>query len=439
MPSVADVLRQYGPEYLRRYGATMPAEHKKVLQAIMACRTGELGTVLYQCASCGHTHALGRSCGNRHCPSCQQDKTKAWLQTQTDRLLPCPYFLLTFTVPAGLRGWIRSHQRLAYATLFEASSAAIKVLAADPKYVGAADCGFFGVLHTWGRALDYHPHVHYVVPGGGLSRDGQEWLPSQAHFFVPVRALSIIFRAKFRDALDRAGVLAEVDPAVWRHDWVVHSQAVGDGRASLKYLAPYVFRVAITDRRIVSCDQGKVTFSYRKSGSNRWRKMTVEGSEFVRRFLQHVLPSGCQKVRHYGFFSAHSGVALELVRWLITVCLGLVFVLRSQVLREAAGADRPEIRCVVCGGPVRVVGFAPNTSAIPFDTSETMIPGSPAPGLFRSTSANRRRSRVRAAVAQRRFEGSPRPTNAPASGPTERFPVRAGRVATPLQHRPLGS
>ena len=152
---------------------------------------------------------------------------------------------------------MRRHQRIAYAALFEASSAAIKTLAANPKYVGAARCGFFGVLHTWGRTLEYHPHVHYVVPGGGLSEDGIQWLPSRADFFVPVRALSILFRAKFRDALERAGLLGEIDPAVWRQDWVVHSQAVGDGRASLKYLAPYVFRVAISDRRIVSCDDGK--------------------------------------------------------------------------------------------------------------------------------------------------------------------------------------
>jgi hypothetical protein len=247
MPSVADALRRHGPDYLERFGATMPAEHKKVLRAIMACRTGQLGTVLYECTSCGRTHAMGRSCGNRHCPTCQQDKTKAWLETQTGRLLPCPYFLLTFTVPAALRAWIRSHQRIAYAALFEASSEAIKTLAANPKHVGAATCGFFGVLHTWGRSLDYHPHVHYVVPGGGLGADGSQWLPSHPHFFVPVRALSTVFRAKFRDALARAGVLAQVDAAVWRQDWVVHSQAVGDGRASLQYLAPYVFRVAISD------------------------------------------------------------------------------------------------------------------------------------------------------------------------------------------------
>jgi hypothetical protein len=367
VPTVADVLRQYGPEYLERFGATMPAEHKKVLKTVMACRTGELGMVFYEWTSCGRTHAMGRSCGNRHCPSCQQDKTKAWLEAQTDRLLPCPYFLLTFTVPAALRGRIRGHQRIAYAALFEASSEAIKTLVANPRYVGAAEAGFFGVLHTWGRTLEYHPHVHYVVPGGGLGADGTQWLPSHAHFFVPVHALSNLVRAKFRDALDRAGVLAQVDPAVWLPDWVVHSQAVGDGRASLKYLAPYVFRVAIGDRRIVSCADGKVTYSYRKSGSNRWRKMTVDGPEFVRRFLQHVLPTGFQKVRHYGFLSPNSRRSLDLVRWLIALYQGLIFVLRGHLPQQTLA--RPRIRCAVCGGPMIVVAFVPNTAPVLFDTS----------------------------------------------------------------------
>jgi hypothetical protein len=158
MPTVADVMRRYGPAYLEQFGATMPAEHKKVLNAIMACRSDKLGTALYMCMSCGHWHVMGQSCGNRHCPTCQQDKTRAWLETQTDRLLPCPYFLLTFTAPAALCEVMRSHQRVAYAAHFDASSQAIKDVAADPKHIGAARCGLFGVLHIWGRTLEYHPH-----------------------------------------------------------------------------------------------------------------------------------------------------------------------------------------------------------------------------------------------------------------------------------------
>jgi hypothetical protein len=367
MPTVADVMRRHGTAYLERFGAAVPAQHNKVLQTIMACRTGQLGTVVYHCISCGHHHFMGRSCGNRHCPTCQQDKTRAWLETQTNRLLPCPYFLLTFTVPAALRAWIRTHQRIAYAALFEASSEAIKTLATDPQYVGTARCGFFGVLHTWGRTLDYHSHVHYVVPGGGISADGRTWLPSRRHFFVPVRALSILFRAKFRDALAPAGLLTDVDPAVWRQDWVVHSQAVGNGRASLKYLAPYVFRVAISDRRIVSCDDASVTFSYRKSGSNRWRRMTLDPPEFLRRFLQHVLPTGFQKVRHYGFLSPNSRVSLDLVRWLIALYQKVLFVLRGQLPQDTPA--RPGIRCAHCGAAMRILFRFDSVESVYFDTS----------------------------------------------------------------------
>lgn len=378
MPTVADVLRRYGDEYLERFGATMPTEHKKVLQAISACRTGQLGTVFFACVSCGRTHAMGRSCGNRHCPTCQQDKTKTWLQTQIDRLLPCPYFLLTFTLPAELRLFVRSNQRACYAALFEASSAAIKLLAADSKFVGTKSPGFFGVLHTWGRTLEYHPHIHYVVPGGGVSDDGSKWLPSRADFFVPVRALSKIFRAKFRDAMRRTGLHSQIDPRVWNQAWVVHSQAVGDGRASLQYLAPYVFRVAISDRRILSIEDtpdgtGRVTFSYRKSGSNRWRKMTVDAPEFIRRFLQHVLPTGFHKVRHYGFLSPNTRLSIEAVRWLVSLTYGLVFMLMSRPL--IATIIPPKVRCAECGGPMHVVAFVrppmfgPANPCVSFDTS----------------------------------------------------------------------
>lgn len=367
MPTVADVLRRYGGEYLEQFAATMPGEHKKVLRAITACRTGALGTVLYACESCGRTHTVGRSCGNRHCPTCQQEKARAWLEKQIDRLLPCPYFLVTFTLPAELRALARSDQRVVYAALFEASSEALRVLAADPKFIGTDRLGFLGVLHTWGRTLDYHPHVHYVVPGGGLSADGSCWLPSRADFLVPVRALSIVFRAKFRDILKREGLLNLADPAVWRRDWVVHSQAAGDGRASLCYLAPYVFRVAIGDRRIVSCDDGKVTFTYRRVGSNRPRTMTLEALEFLRRFLQHVLPAGFQKVRHYGFLSPNSGTTLEEVRWLITLHNGAVFTLLAML--TAPPVEPPAPRCPGCGGLMRCLGFATAPAPAVFDTS----------------------------------------------------------------------
>lgn len=368
MPTVAEVVRRYGPAYLQRFGATMPAAHRKVLRDIAACRTGALGTVLYRCEDCGRMHALGRSCGNRHCPSCQRDKAEAWLEAQIDRLLPCPYFLVTFTLPSGLREVARHHQRVAYSALFEASSESLRDLAADPKYLGTDRLGFFGVLHTWGRTLEYHPHVHYVVPGGGLNADGSRWLPSRTDFLVPVKALSIRFRAKFRDALARAGLREQVAPSVWRQDWVVHCQAAGDGRESLRYLAPYVFRVAIGDHRIVSCDDGQVTFTYRKVGSKRRRKLTLDASEFLRRFLQHVLPSGFPKVRYYGFLSPASGVAADLVRWLIALWAGLTYHLQAR-RAEKPLAPTPSPGCPICGGAMVRWGFAPASVPVVFDTS----------------------------------------------------------------------
>ncbi len=369
MPSVADVVRRHGPEYLRRFGGRMPASHAKVLRAIAGCRTGALGTVLYRCADCGKIHAVGRSCGNRHCPSCQRDKAEAWLTKQADRLLPCPYFLVTFTLPAELRDVARSHQRAVYGALFDASSAALRAVMADAKFLGAARTGFFGVLHTWGRALEYHPHVHYVVPGGGLDAQGERWVASRPGFLVPVRALSTVFRAKFRDALRDAGLLDGIEPSAWRRDWVVHCEPTGDGRRSLRYLAPYVFRVAIGDHRIVECEDGHVTFRYRKVGSNRARRMTLDAMEFLRRFLEHVLPTGFAKVRHYGFLSPSAAVSLELVRRLIGAWLGEVSAAGSG--RSGSPSSAPSVgpTCPSCGGRLVRLGFEPAVGVAVFDTS----------------------------------------------------------------------
>jgi hypothetical protein len=368
MPSLAEVVRRYGPAHLARFGAAVPLQHRKVLRAIAACRTGELGTVVYACSSCGHHHRTGQSCGNRHCPTCQHHRTQSWLQRQMERLLPCPYFLITFTLPTELRRFVRSHQRLCYGVLFDASSSAIRDLAANPKWVGTPHAGFFGVLHTWGRTLEYHPHIHYVVPGGGPSADGSVWMPPRADFFVPDKALSKLYRARFRDTMRAAGLLDQIDPMAWGKDWVVKTVAVGDGRAALKYLAAYVFRVAIGDHRILSCEDGFVTFSYRKSGSRRQRRMRLDATEFLRRFLQHVLPSGFQKVRHYGFLSPRSRSRFEAVRWLATLHAGEPFVLRA--LASDPPTNSPiQPHCADCGGELHVLAVLRRRGRALFDTS----------------------------------------------------------------------
>jgi hypothetical protein len=368
VPSLAEVVRRYAGAYLARFGDAVPREHRKVLGAIAACRTGELGHTVYACSSCGHHHRTAQSCGNRHCPTCQHHKSQQWLQDQQQRLLPCPYFLLTFTLPAELRRFVRQNQRLGYGALFAASSSAIKSLTANRKWVGTPQPGFFGVLHTWGRTLAYHPHIHYVVPGGGPNADGSAWMPSRPDFLVPERALSRICRARFRDAMRAAGLLRNINPVVWTQDWVVDIQAVGDGRAALKYLAAYVFRVAIGDPRILCVDDGHVTFSYRKSGSRRWRRMRLEATEFLRRFLQHVLPSGFQKVRHYGYLSPRSRRRFEAVRWLAASHAGQPFVLRA--LPSTAPAQSPfRPHCSDCGGELYLVAVLRRRGRALFDTS----------------------------------------------------------------------
>lgn len=303
MNLIQELFRTHGPRYLERFGTAMPTIHRTVIEALMSCRTEANGCVLYQCEGCGEPHVLPRCCGNRHCPGCQQHKGYAWLAHQLERQLPTHYFMLTFTVPEALRAFLRAHQRAGYGALFEASAGAIKKLAPDPQYIGADTPGFFGVLHTWGRALQYHPHIHYVVPGGGFDSHTRRWHGSSPGFYLPVPALSIIFRAKFRDAMREAGLLGEIPPEVWAIDWNVNCQAVGEAEASLRYLARYVFKVAISESRIVSVDATHVRFHYRKVNSNRLRTMRLPIMEFMHRFLQHVLPRGFMKVRYYGFLS----------------------------------------------------------------------------------------------------------------------------------------
>lgn len=318
MPTLGDIVRRHGEEYLASHGPSVPIEHRRVLALLGACRTGELGRVRWHCDGCGRSHQTPRSCGNRHCPECQSSKNDRWLSEQSARRLDVPYFLLTFTLPEKLRPFVRSHQRISYAALFRAAAGALEKLARDPRFLGAARIGFTAVLHTWGRQMTYHPHLHVVVPAGGVSDDGAAWINSRGDFFVPVKALSKIFRAKFRDEMARASLLDQIDPEIWKEPFITDSRAVGDGESTLRYLSRYVFRVAISNARIVSLETGRVRFRWKKSGSRRWRTMELDALEFLRRFLQHVLPPGFQKVRHYGFLSPHSAVSLEEVRALVS-------------------------------------------------------------------------------------------------------------------------
>ena len=221
--------------------------------------------------------------------------------------------MLTVTLPSELRRVARSHQKQVYDLLFRTSAAAMQHLARDPRFVGG-QMGMVGVLHTWGRNLSYHPHIHYLVPGGGLATEGQTWLPARNSFLLPVKALSRIVRAKFRDALRQTSLFGLVPASVWRQVWVVHCQPVGNGLTALKYLAPYIFRVAISNNRILKLAHGNVTFRYRTTDTGKLQRCTLPAQEFIRRFLQHVLPRGFVKVRYYGFLSSGLRTRLAALR-----------------------------------------------------------------------------------------------------------------------------
>ncbi len=366
MPSVAEALRQHAERYLDLHAERMPSEHKRVLAAITRCRTGELGFLHYACRTCQRTHWVGRSCGNRHCPNCQADKTQVWLAKRTAQLLPVPYYLVTFTVPQALRRIVRANGRVCYQAIFDAGSETIRELASGPRFIGTDRLGFFGALHTWGRDFTvYHPHVHFVVPGGGVSEDGSRWQAGPANFLLPEKAASTVYRAKFRDAMREAGLLdaiASAAPDVWEQKWVVDVEPVGDGRAALKYLAPYVYRVAISNNRIQAVDESSVTYRFTPTGSQEPVTRRVSGEEFVRGFLQHTLPANFQRLRYYGFASQNSKLSIDWIRMLVWFSRGWCVLLGKHALPEPP--VKPPVRCAECGGEMQLVAITDGSGAL---------------------------------------------------------------------------
>lgn len=320
MVELAEIVRQAGEAYVRACGARMLPSHTRVLGDLRACRTSTLGGSLFACdQDCGHLEFFYHSCRNRHCPKCHRDRTRRWLAALLGRLLPCPYYFATFTLPAELRPLARSHQRVVYDLLLREAAGALQHLADDPRWVGAT-LGILAVLHTWARDLSYHPHVHLLVTAGGLTSDGHAWRkPAHARFLVPGYALSKIFRARVRDALARADLLDGLDPAIFRKPWTVHLQHAGDGRHTAEYLSRYVHRVALTNERIEAFDGQRVTFRYVNSRSHETRRLTLPVHAFLARFLQHVLPKGFPKIRSYGLLSTAATTRRERARHLLAL------------------------------------------------------------------------------------------------------------------------
>jgi hypothetical protein len=265
--------------------------------------------------------------------------------------------MVTFTLPDDLRAVARRHQKVIYNLLFRTSAAALQELAQDPRFVGG-QIGMVGVLHTWGRNLAYHPHIHYLVPGGGLAPDGQSWLSSRHNILVHVKPLSKLFRAKFRKALKKTGLFDLVPPATWAKNWVVHSKAVDNGEGALKYLAPYVFRVAISNNRILKLENDQVTFRYKDTATGKTRYCTLTAEEFIRRFLQHVLPKGFVKVRYYGLFAPGQRTRLNQARQLLGGDNPVQFLDEGQAKPAPGSEVRPQdrsIACPKCGQPMCLV------------------------------------------------------------------------------------
>lgn len=319
---VADIVRAHGEEFRRAHATSLSTAQKRVLRAIEACRTAALGGHRERCNQCGHERNAYNSCGNRHCPKCQSLARAQWLEKRQAELLPCQYFHVVFTLPESLAALALQNKRQLYDLLFRATAETLQSIAADPKRLGA-QIGFFCILHTWGQTLQAHPHLHCVVPGGGISLDGRRWVSCRRRFFLPVRVLSSRFRRLYLQYLERAyaqgklqfqGELQPLSEAqhfdrylapLRQKRWVVYAKPpCGGPERVLDYLGRYTHRVAISNHRLQSLQDGQVTFTYKDyKHEGQQKRMTLPADEFLRRFLLHVLPNGFQRIRHYGLLA----------------------------------------------------------------------------------------------------------------------------------------
>jgi hypothetical protein len=347
--SLAEVLRRHWPAYERKYRARLLPSHRRAVAAILSCRTPALGGQLYRC-DCGQEHYAYHSCNHRACPKCGQADATEWLNRQRRKLLPVPYYLVTFTVPAQLRRLIRSHQKTLYPLLLREAAYALLDVGRDHKDLGA-QLGLLAVLQTWTRDLRYHPHVHCVVPAGGLSSNRLRWVaPKRAGFFLPQAVLARRFRSRLHQALQAHPELAHLSPpAAWTRDWVVDVQPVGSGEPALKYLAAYVYRTALSAERIVADDGQTITFTYQDRKDHHTHAVQLPAEQFLHRFLQHVLPQRLQRVRHFGFLSSAAKT-----RWERVLCL-----LDWSPPPPAPPTALPPPLCPRCHKPMALIGLLP--------------------------------------------------------------------------------
>ena len=386
---VADVFRRYGPAYRQKHAASLSQAQRRVMSDIELCRTAALGGHLEECDCCGHPRPAYHSCRNRHCPKCQSLARAQWLEDRQAELLPVEYFHVVFTVPEEIAALAYQNKEVVYGILFRATAETLRTLAADPQHLGA-EIGFFAVLHSWGQNLLHHPHLHCVVPGGGLAPDGKRWIACRPGFFLPVNVLSCLFRRLFLDYLQAAFEQGQRhffsslerlrDPHAFAHylaplrqiDWVVHAKPpFGGPEQVLNYLGRYTHRVAISNNRLLDIEDGKITFRWKDYRHNdRPRVMTLEADEFIRRFLLHVLPDGFQRIRHYGFLAhRYRKAKLALCRQLLGVALTAVVKRQDQpdyrdLYEKLTGRSLRE--CPVChAGHMVVIASLPASGRPP--------------------------------------------------------------------------
>jgi Putative transposase/Transposase zinc-binding domain len=365
---VADIFRGHGPAWRQANAGHVSLGQLKVMSAIESCRTAALGGHVTRCQDCAYTTIAYNSCRNRHCPKCQGAAARAWLAEREAELLPVPYYHVVFTLPAAIGDIAYQNKAVIYDLLFKASAETLITIAADPKHLGAR-VGITAVLHTWGSALTHHPHVHMIVPGGGISLDGARWVSCRPGFFLPVRVLSRLFRRLFLERLTaahqqlaffgqhvpltNAQAFATYLAPLRKTEWVVYSKRPFGGPAAvLAYLSRYTHRVAISNSRLIACDQRGVTFrwkDYRIEGRDRYRLMTLATDEFIRRFLIHVLPRGFHRIRHYGLLARASCVDnIARVRQLLAVPT-------PQAEPADATDDNDPLPCPHCGGRMIII------------------------------------------------------------------------------------
>ena len=347
-PEVADVFRRYGQAYREHHGASLCTAQRRVMSAIELCRTAALGGHIEHCDRCDYQRICYNSCRNRNCPKCQGLARAQWLEDRRSELLDTQYFHVVFTVPQPIAAIALQNKETVYNILFRAAAETLRTIAADPKHLGA-QIGFFAVLHTWGSAMTHHPHLHCVVPGGGISPDGTRWISCRSNFFLPVSVLARLFRRLFLDYLGQAfdagdlRFFSSLEPLRMRDaflshiapcrekDWVVYAKRPFAGPEEvLKYVARYTHRVAISNDRLLDINDGKVQFRWKDyRDSNRHKTMTLDADEFIRRFLLHVLPDGFQRIRYYGFLANHYRAEK------LTLCRQLMQMPPPTVNREA--------------------------------------------------------------------------------------------------------